>query len=112
MLQMIHVSEFLKVMLQDDSHPSFNNLSCAIVSSSNIDNYCVVGLVAECQLTESPVIMELTIQHSTFTIVVSLDMKFTSVDTRCVLLCKSIQYMECEYIISQCMDRSEKPLGI
>jgi len=85
MLQMIRVSGFLKVMLKDDGHPSFNNLSCAIVSSSNIDDYCVVGVVAECHLIESLVIMELTIQHSTFTAVVSLDMKFTSVDTRCAL---------------------------
>jgi len=35
---MIHVSGFLKVMLKDDGHPSFNNLNCAIVSSSNIDD--------------------------------------------------------------------------
>ena len=82
-LQMVHVSGFLKVALKNDNGLYNDNLSCAVVSASNIDNYRVIGLVAECHLIESPVIMELTVQHSTFTAVTSLhDMKFTSVDTR------------------------------
>ena len=81
-LQMVHVSGFLKVALRDNGGPYGNNLNCVVVSSSNIDGYQVIGLVAECHLIESPVIMELTIEHSTFTAVASMDMKFTSVDTR------------------------------
>ena len=83
LLQMVHVSGFLKVALKNDNGLYNDKLSCAVVSASNIDNYRVIGLVAECHLIESPVIMELTVQHSTFTAVTSLhDMKFTSVDTR------------------------------
>ena len=82
-LQMVHVSGFLKVAFKNNIGLYGDKLSCAVVSSSNVDDYHVIGLVAECHLIESPVIMELTIQHSTFTAVTSLnDMKFTSVDTR------------------------------
>ena len=82
-LQMIHVSGFLKLMHKNKGGPNGENLRCAVVSSSNVDDYQVIGLVAECHLIESPVIMELTIQHSTFTAVTTIhDMKFTSVDTR------------------------------
>ena len=82
MLQMVHVSGFLKVALRDDGGFYGNDLNCVVVSPSNMDSYRVIGLVAECHLIESPVIMELTIEHSTFTAVTSMDMKFTSVDTR------------------------------
>ena len=58
---------------------------CVTVSSANLDSYQVIGMVAECHLIESPVIMELTVQHSTFAGATSLDLKFTSVDTRCAL---------------------------
>ena len=79
---MVHISGFLKVALRDNGSPYGNNLGCDVVSPSNIDGYQVIGLVAECHLIESPVIMELTIEHSTFTAVITMDMKFTSVDTR------------------------------
>lgn len=78
---MVHVSGFLKVALKNEGGLG-SHLNCTVISSGNIENYQVIGLVAECHLIESPVIMELTVQHSTFTAVVSLDMKFTSVDTR------------------------------
>ena len=82
-LQMIHVSGFLKLMHKNKGGPYGENLSHAVVSSSNADDYQVIGLVAECHLIESPVIMELTIQHSTFTAVASVhEMAFTSVDIR------------------------------
>ena len=81
--QMIHVSGFLKLVHKNEGGPHGENLRRAIVSSSNVDDYQVIGLVAECHLIESPVIMELTIQHSTFTAVASVhEMVFTSVDTR------------------------------
>ena len=81
-LQMVHVSGFLKVAFGGIGGPNRNNLSCDVVSASNIDRYQVIGLVAECHLIESPVIMELTVERSTFTAMTSMDMKFTSVDTR------------------------------
>ena len=79
---MVHVSGFLKVALRGNSGSYGNSLNCVVVTPSNTDEYQVIGLVAECHLIESPVIMELTIEHSTFTAVASMDMKFTSVDTR------------------------------
>ena len=83
---MIHISGFLKLVYTGDGDNDIrNNCVCVTVSSDNIGNYRVIGLVAECHLIESPVIMELTVQHSTFNCVSSLDLKFISVDTRCVL---------------------------
>ena len=82
-LQMIHVSGFLKLMHKNKGGTYGKTLSHAVVSSGNVDDYRVIGLVAECHLIESPVIMELTIQHSTFTAVASEhEMVFTSVDIR------------------------------
>ena len=82
-LQMIHVSGFLKLMHKNEGGSNGENLSRAIVSSSNVDNYGVIGLVAECHLIESPVIMELTIQYRTFALVTSIhDLKITTVDRR------------------------------
>ena len=85
---MVYMSGFVKLVHKNkighlDKNGS-NPRSCVVVSPSNIDDYRVIGLVAECHLIESPVIMELTVQHSTFTATTSMDMKFTSVDTRCV----------------------------
>ena len=83
---MIHVSGFLKLICKgDESGVNGATYSSITVSPSNIDNYRVIGLVAECHLIESPVIMELSIQHSTFAGEVSLDLKFASVDTRCAI---------------------------
>ena len=79
-LQMVHVSGFLKVALKANDGPN----SSDVVSANNIERYQVIGLVAECHLIESPVIMELTIEHSIFTAVTTMDTKFTSVDTRYV----------------------------
>ena len=82
-LQMIHVSGFLKLMHKNESGTNGENLSHAVVSSSNVDDYGVIGLVAECHLIESPVIMELTIQYRTFTIVTTMhDLKITTVERR------------------------------
>ena len=84
-LQMIHVSGFLKLMHKNEGGPYGENLRCAVVSSSNVDDYRVIGLVAECHLIESPVIMELTIQYRTFTIVTSIhDLKITTIDRRLI----------------------------
>ena len=83
---MIHVSGFLKLICQgDESAVDGAAYGSITVSPSSIDNYRVIGLVAECHLIESPVIMELSVQHSTFAGEISLDLKFTSVDTRCVI---------------------------
>ena len=83
---MIHISGFLKLIYQGDEDRSNGCIHGSItVSPSNIEKYQVIGLVAECHLIESPVIMELSVQHSTFAGALSLDLKFTSVDTRCVL---------------------------
>ena len=81
---MIHISGFLK-LLYDGEKCGNGDVGCVTVSPSNIDDYQVVGLVAECHLIESPVIMELSVKHSTFSGSVSMDLKFTSVDTRCAL---------------------------
>ena len=83
-LQMVHVSGFLKVALGGNGSPNGSDLSCDVESTNSIDRYQVIGLVAECHLIESPVIMELTIEHSIFTAMTSMDLKFTSVDTRYV----------------------------
>lgn len=83
---MVHVSGFLKVAPKQEDGRYGSNIKCAVVSPTNVHHYQVIGLVAECHLIESPVIMELTIQHSTFTAVTTLDMKFTSVDTRYVCM--------------------------
>ena len=83
---MIHVSGFLKLLYTGGEGSSNTvNHAYSTVSSDNVNNYQVVGLVAECHLIESPVIMELSVQHSTFTSTISLDLKFNSVDTRCAL---------------------------
>ena len=83
---MIHISGFLKVASKDDgvlqSNISANNKNYVAMPSGIQHNYQVLGLVAECHLIESPVIMELTIQHSTFSGTSTLDMKFTAVDVR------------------------------
>ena len=79
---MVHVSGFLKVALGGIGGPNYSDLSCDVVTANNINRYQVIGLVAECHLIESPVIMELTVERSTFTAMTSMDMKFTSVDTR------------------------------
>lgn len=83
---MIHVSGFLKLAYKgDESSGDRGDCTCITVSSSNIDDYRVIGLVAECHLIESPVIMELSVQHSSFAGAISMDLKFTSVDTRWAL---------------------------
>ena len=83
---MIHVSGFLKLIYQGDEDGSNESVHGSItVSPSNVENFRVIGLVAECHLIESPVIMELSVQHSTFAGALSMDLKFTSLDTRCVL---------------------------
>jgi len=83
---MIHISGFLKVALKESgvlqSNVSANNKNYIIMPAGVNHSYQVLGLVAECHLIESPVIMELTIQHSTFSGTTTLDMKFTSVDVR------------------------------
>jgi len=83
---MIHISGFLKVVPRDggilQSNVSANNKNFVVMPSDISKNFQVLGLVAECHLIESPVIMELTIQHSTFSGTATLDMKFTSVDVR------------------------------
>ena len=85
---MIHVSGFLKLIYQGDEDASNGTIYSSItVSPDNIENYRVIGLVAECHLIESPVIMELSVQHSAFAGALSMDLKFTSVDTRCVIVC-------------------------
>ena len=82
-LQMIHVSGFLKLMHKNEGGTNGENLSRAVVSSSNVDDYRVIGLVVECHLIESPVIMELTIQYRTFTVLTTIhDLKITIVDRR------------------------------
>ena len=82
-LQMIHVSGFLKLMHKSKGGTNGENLSRAVVSSSNVDDYGVICLVVECHLIESPVIMELTIQYRTFTVVTTIhDLKITTVDRR------------------------------
>ena len=84
---MIHVSGFLKLVYkQNEGSSKGSDHSHIGVPPNEIDNYQVVGLVAECHLIESPVIMELTVQHSTFTGVTSMDLKFTSVDTRYIYI--------------------------
>ena len=82
---MIHVSGFLK-LLYTGGEGNSNTVNHAYATvSSDINDYQVIGLVAECHLIESPVIMELSVQHSTFTSTISLDLKFNSVDTRYAL---------------------------
>ena len=86
---MIHISGFLKVVPKDggilQSNVSGNNINYVTMPADIPKNFRVLGLVAECHLIESPVIMELTIQHSTFSGTTTLDMKFTSVDIRCAI---------------------------
>ena len=92
---MIHVSGFLKLLhTGGEGSSTAVNHAYGTVSSDNVNDYQVIGLVAECHLIESPVIMELSVQHSTFTSTISLDLKFNSVDTRYALyricICRQI----------------------
>ena len=83
---MIHVSGFLKLIYQGDEGGGNESIHSSItVSPGDVANYRVIGLVAECHLIESPVIMELSVQHSAFAGALSMDLKFTSLDTRYVL---------------------------
>jgi len=83
---MIHISGFLKVAPNDggnlQSNVSFNNKNYAVMPSDLPKNFRILGLVGECHLIESPVIMDLSIQYNTFSGTTALDMKFISVDIR------------------------------
>lgn len=106
---MIHVSGFLKLAYTGDKDSGEeNNHGCVTVTSSNVNNYQVIGLVTECHLIESPVIMELSVQHSSFSSAVSIDLKFTSVDTRCALYRITVIHNDFilnsnEYIFDKCL---------
>ena len=83
---MIHISGFLKVAPNDSgilqSNVSFNNKNYVFVPSDLSKNFRVLGLVGECHLIESPVIMDLSIQYNTFSGTTNLDLMFISVDIR------------------------------
>jgi len=83
---MISISGFLKITPKDgdalQSNVSANNKNYAVMPADIPKNFRVLGLVAECHLIESPVIMDLAIQYNTFSATTTLDLKFISVDDR------------------------------
>jgi len=78
---MIHISGFLKVTPKDGGIlQSSISAKCVAIPADLPKNFRVLGLVAECHLIKSPVIMELRIHYKNFSVTTTLDMKITSID--------------------------------